>query len=126
MAIKTTTGNRFYTLLKFSYSGEGQVDCILPGLSCGMAKDLDALLDLVEKHLAMTNVKTAWVPTDSNDEHLFYVTYKDAFEEQFHHGFKVQAMDTTTGRVWLLTKATDSEEVSAIQRLTTELKGVEG
>lgn len=126
MAINTTTSNRFYTLLKFSYSGEGQDDCILPGLSCGMAKDLDALLDLIEKHLTKTNVKDAWIPKDDNDEHLFYVTYKDTFEADFHHGFKVQTMDTSTGKVWILTKTADHEEAVAIQRLVTELKPTEG
>ena len=110
-----------YTLLKFSYRGEGEDDCILPGLHCGTATNLDTLLDLIEKYMTMTNVKSVWLPTDVNDEHIFYVNYNDEFEVGFHHGFKVQAMDTSTAKLGFVTKATDEEAYTAIQRLVTEL-----
>lgn len=112
--------NRIYVLLKFSYQGEGEADCIMPGLHCGTATNLDALLDLVEKHLTLTNVKSAWVSDNDQDEHAFYTTYKESFEQDFHHGFKVQVMDTTTGKTSFLIKGVDDEALTAIQRMVQE------
>ncbi len=112
--------NRIYVLLKFSYRGEGENDCILPGLHCGTCITFDMLLSLVEKHLTTTNVKTAWVGND-DDEHLFYTTYTEEFEHDFHHGFKVQVMYTKTGKIGLLTKSVDEEATNAIRLLVKEL-----
>ena len=112
--------NRIYVLLKFSYKGEGETDCILPGLHCGTCITLDMLLTLIKKHLTLTNVKTAWVPSNEDDEHLFYVTYKEEFEQGLHHGFKVQVMYTKTGKIKFLTKAVDEEATKAVRLLVQE------
>lgn len=111
--------NRIYVLLKFSYKGEGEDECILPGLHSGTCITLDMLLTLVEKHLTLTNVKTAWIPSN-DDEHLFYVTYKEEFEQGLHHGFKVQVMNTKTGTIKFLTKTVDEEATKAVRLVVQE------
>ena len=114
--------NKIYTLLKFSYKGDNEDHCFLPGMYCGTVMNFDILLDLIEKHLTMTNMASSWVPNEDSNDHLFFVKYGEEFEQENHHGFKVQITDTSTSKIHFLSKKEDKDAWIAISNLVKELR----
>jgi len=111
--------NIIYTTTKYSYKKEDN-SCFLPGIFCHNATSEDQLLDYILMYLTKSDVKEAWMNENPKAEEIFYVTYKNEFEKNFYHGYRISVINLINGKTEVMNKDNNPSLWDKINKLVTE------